>query len=478
LVQRHVNLVYSVALRQAGNPHHAEEIAQAVFIILARKASQLRHDQALASWLFQTTRLTAKNFLRSEARRQRREQEAYMESTSNEPAGETWPHLADLLDPAVESLGDKDRRAIVLRFYEGRNLREVGAALGASEPAAEMRVQRALEKLRKIYARRGVSLSLTAVAGLVAAHSVHAAPAGLGANISAVALTQGAAAGTSTLTLVKGALKIMAWTKAKTAVAVGVTLLLATSTATVAVPKIRHAYLEHKVVWAIDSRVLQKQPPVVLIRPAQPIPGVSSGGGGYIGGGPSSGKMIGLKTSVLTMLLLAYQDPTYAIRAHEDRIIVSAKLPEGEYDFIASTPTGQREALQQALKKQFGLVARREARDLEVLLLRVKIPGAAGLKPSDTTDGYSSVKQGKVSIRGGSLSLLADFIEDNLLRVPVIDETGLTNAYDLDLAWAVQERHWTLPTRPELDRSLLDQFGLELVPTNMPVEMLVIEKAK
>ena len=82
---RHVNLVYSVALRQVGDSHEAEEITQAVFIILAKKAATLRHEKALSSWLFQTTRLTANNFIRSEMRRQRREQEAYMQSALNEP---------------------------------------------------------------------------------------------------------------------------------------------------------------------------------------------------------------------------------------------------------------------------------------------------------------------------------------------------------------------------------------------------------
>src|ERR1035438_1277961 len=122
LVQRHINLVYSVGLRQAGNPHHAEEITQAVFIILAKKATSLRHDKALSSWLFQTTRLTASNFVRSEIRRQRREQEAYMQSSSNEPGSEVWPSIAPLLDTAVAGLGEKDRHAILLRFYEGRDL--------------------------------------------------------------------------------------------------------------------------------------------------------------------------------------------------------------------------------------------------------------------------------------------------------------------------------------------------------------------
>src|SRR5437868_9661162 len=90
VVSQHINLVYSVALRQVGNPHHAQEITQAVFIILAKKAAQLRHHQALSSWLFQTTRLTANNFLRSETRRLRREQEAYMQSVSNESGNDAW----------------------------------------------------------------------------------------------------------------------------------------------------------------------------------------------------------------------------------------------------------------------------------------------------------------------------------------------------------------------------------------------------
>src|SRR5450432_2005138 len=94
LVTRHINLVHSVALRQVSNPGSAEEITQVVFIILARKAAQLRHDKALSSWLFQTTRLTASNFIRSESRRHRREEEAYMQSVLNETGGDAWPKIA------------------------------------------------------------------------------------------------------------------------------------------------------------------------------------------------------------------------------------------------------------------------------------------------------------------------------------------------------------------------------------------------
>jgi RNA polymerase sigma factor (sigma-70 family) len=240
LVERYVNLVYSTALRSVGNPHAAEEITQAVFIILARKAQGLSQRTVLSGWLYQTTRLTAANFLRTEIRRQHREQEAYMQSLLNEPGPEVWPQIAPLLDAAMERLGEKDRNAIVLRFFENKSLGEVGLALGASEDAAKMRVNRALEKLRKFFMKRGVTLSGTAIAGAVSANSVQAAPVGLAKTISVVAMTKGAAAGGSTLTLIKGALKIMAWTKAKTAVVAGVGVLLAAVTTTTLVIQHRH----------------------------------------------------------------------------------------------------------------------------------------------------------------------------------------------------------------------------------------------
>ena len=131
LVERHVNLVYSVALRGVGNAHAAQEISQAVFIILARKAKSFSPKTIFSGWLYQTTRLTAANYLRTEIRRQKREQEAFMQSTLNESESEAWLHIAPILDDAISKLGAKDRDAIVLRFFENKNLSEVGAVLGA-----------------------------------------------------------------------------------------------------------------------------------------------------------------------------------------------------------------------------------------------------------------------------------------------------------------------------------------------------------
>jgi len=235
LVTRHINLVYSVALRHVGNPHNAEEITQAVFIILAKKATRLREVIALSSWLFQVTRLTANNFVRRESRRHRREQEAHMQSILNEPETEVWPKIAPLLDTAVAGLREKDRQAIVLRFYEGRNLREVGLVLGASEDAAEKRIGRALEKLRKFFTKRGVSSTTAIIAGAISANSVQAVPVTLAKSVTAVALAKGATTSISTLTLIKGALKIMAWAKFKTAAVAVAAVIVATGTTTLVV---------------------------------------------------------------------------------------------------------------------------------------------------------------------------------------------------------------------------------------------------
>jgi RNA polymerase sigma factor (sigma-70 family) len=189
LVTRHVNKVYSVALRHTRNPHQAEEITQAVFVIFARKAKQMRQHAVLSGWFYQTARLTAVTFIRSEIRRTCREQEAYMQSTLNENESETWTQIAPLLDAAMAGLNETDRHAVVLRFFDGKSMGEVGAALGASEGAAKMRVNRAMEKLRQFFVKRGIASTTATLAGAISANSVQAAPAGLAAVISSTALS-------------------------------------------------------------------------------------------------------------------------------------------------------------------------------------------------------------------------------------------------------------------------------------------------
>src|SRR6266576_812567 len=118
------------------------------------------------------------------------DESALLQTVLDESGNDTWRHIAPLRDTAVASLNEKDRQAIMLRFYEGRNLREVGAALGASEDAAEKRVSRAVERLREFFAKRGVTVGASGLVVVLSANAVQAAPAGLAVSIStATALT-------------------------------------------------------------------------------------------------------------------------------------------------------------------------------------------------------------------------------------------------------------------------------------------------
>jgi RNA polymerase sigma factor (sigma-70 family) len=198
LVGRYVNLVHSAALRFTGNPHHAEEITQAVFIILARKAGKLSPRVVLSGWLYQVTRLTSANFLKSENRRQLREQEVYMQSISGGSSETSWNEIAPLLEDAMGRLGETDRNAVVLRFFENKTAAEVAVKLKMTEAAAHKRLNRALEKLRKIFDKRGVSLTTAIIAGTISANSVRAAPVALAKSVTAVAVAKGAAASGST----------------------------------------------------------------------------------------------------------------------------------------------------------------------------------------------------------------------------------------------------------------------------------------
>lgn len=234
LVRRHLNLVYSVARRCTDCDADAKDVAQVVFVIFARKAAGLRTRTVLAGWLYETTRYTAACLQRTNVRRQVREQESYMQSTLTDNANTDadWHLLAPHLEAAMSQLGKGDRTLLALRFYENKSGQEAAALLGINAAAAHKRTARALEKLRKFFTQRGVALSVTAIAGAVSANSVQAAPVALAKSVTAMAIAKGAAASGSSLTLIKGTLKLMAWTKAKMAIAVSACLLLTGGTVT------------------------------------------------------------------------------------------------------------------------------------------------------------------------------------------------------------------------------------------------------
>jgi RNA polymerase sigma factor (sigma-70 family) len=188
LVARHLNLVYSAARRQVSPPHLAEDVTQSVFLDLARRARDFPSGQPLAPWLHVVTRRTSIDLIRRESRRQAREQTA-QEIAAMQTPDSTWSHIEPHLDEAVAALSASDRTAIVLRFFENKNLREIGAALGTNEDAAQKRVSRALDQLRTRLLRRGLTLTAATLATDLSAHAILTAPVSLGASISAAALS-------------------------------------------------------------------------------------------------------------------------------------------------------------------------------------------------------------------------------------------------------------------------------------------------
>ena len=195
LVRRHVNLVYSAALRQVGGDGHlAQDVAQTVFSDLARKAPALARRATLTGWLYTSARFAAAKLVRAERRRLNREEEFMREPNDAAPEAD-WEQLRPVLDEVMHQLQETDREAILLRYFENRPFADIGARCGLNENAARMRVERALEKLRSLLARRGVT-TVAALASVISAHAVQVAPASLAATLAATSL---ASAGTGTL---------------------------------------------------------------------------------------------------------------------------------------------------------------------------------------------------------------------------------------------------------------------------------------
>jgi len=227
VVQRQADLVYSVALRVTANAALAEEVTQTVFTLLARRAKALSQYDTLVGWLHTTARNTAINAVRGEARRRAREQEAViMQETPTMPEA-NWAEIGPLLDEAVGTLAEPDRKAVLLRFFKNQSHQEVGQALGLSEDTARKRVERALEKLREHFVKRGVKATATLLAAAITANSVQAAPVGLAEKVAPISLAGVGSAGAGSAFL----LALIMSTKTKITLAVVVMLAIAATLA-------------------------------------------------------------------------------------------------------------------------------------------------------------------------------------------------------------------------------------------------------
>jgi RNA polymerase sigma factor (sigma-70 family) len=227
LVEQHSGMVYGTALRVVRDPHSAQEVTQAVFLLLARKARKLRRGTLLAGWLYRAARLLALETLRADRRRRHRD-ETFASMNEPQDAASVWERISPLLEDALNRLGAGDREAIVLRFLEGRSFAEMATALGATEPAVKMRVGRAVEKLRARFVKLGVPVSTVTLLAAFSAYGGSPAPAGLSAAVATAALGPAPMAN-PTLTLLAGeGMMLMTWNKMKCA-AIAATVALVVS---------------------------------------------------------------------------------------------------------------------------------------------------------------------------------------------------------------------------------------------------------
>jgi RNA polymerase sigma factor (sigma-70 family) len=199
LVRRHIDLVYSTARRMVCDSHLAEDVTQGVFMALAQNARQLTDHPILSGWLHRTTQNLAANSVRANVRRQAREQEAAAmnELLAAEPDS-LWEHIAPHLDAALGELSEPDHDALLLRYFERKSAREMAGILGTSEDAAQKRVNRAVERLREFFAKRGVTVGAGGLVVVITTNAVQAAPVGLAVTICAAAGPAGIAVATST----------------------------------------------------------------------------------------------------------------------------------------------------------------------------------------------------------------------------------------------------------------------------------------
>jgi RNA polymerase sigma factor (sigma-70 family) len=237
LVTEHTDLVFSSAMRRLGNQTAAEDVTQAVFVILAQKAATMNPDKVnLPGWFYNTTRYASLAYLRDERLRKKREREAGMAGTE-QSVESVWSAAAPLLEEGLDRLGQGERELLLAKFFKNRNYGEISSGLGITETVARKKVSRAVEKLRSFFRRKGVVVPAALLAATLSANTVLAAPAGLAGSVTAAAVAKGGVVLAPKIGLIaKGAIKMMMWAKLKMAAA----CLVAVTVSGAALPTVVH----------------------------------------------------------------------------------------------------------------------------------------------------------------------------------------------------------------------------------------------
>jgi uncharacterized protein (TIGR03435 family) len=539
LVDRHLPMVYATARRMVGDAQLAEDLAQAAFMILAQKAASLNRRQVLGGWLYQTTRNLARHAIRNEQRRRIREQTAVAMQSLN--AKSEPDHILEGLEPAMAELEDNERDVLVLRFLQARSLREVGHQFGINEDAARMRVNRALDRLREVFERRGIAVTSALLGTILAASTSEAVPASLASSITATALALKTAAAV-TGTVAHSAVTAASWLNAKAVIAaIGAAVVACTGVFLVQSQRMENIRAENRnlsaqqqlltaqvesvslaernreeelqnlqrehgellrlrnevaqlrraqakpgtsiqapsqeLSWSLDPKALAQSPPLVEIRPS-PDQSSNQAPSGMISSGNGT---IALRTYLRNIVGYAYDFSPTAL----NRIIMPSGTPEGWFDFRDTLPREGKEVMRQLLRDRFGLVAKRETRYLQTLLLKVDNVNSQGLKiiterRSAGDGGGSGVGQlgsqtlpGENRLRGEAISMAGLAAQlGTRLDATVLDQTGLEALYDYDVLLPAN------PSSDQVSKLLSEQLGLALTPGQQrePVEFLVVEK--
>jgi len=246
----------------------------------------------------------------------------------------------------------------------------------------------------------------------------------------------------------------MTWTKTKTAIMAGVVLLAGLTSVIMMQIKAHRASM-----WEVRDpsvELLRKTTPQVRIVPTKFQSSRWEN---------DNGRMLGIAQPAKIVVASAYGMWAW-------QSVFEVTLPPGRFDVIANLPEGSAEVLRQEVKKQFGVVAHRETRESDVLLLRVKNPDADGLKPaSPAARAGTRYANGEYLWTKRPLNEVVGVL-GFYFEKPIMDQTGLNGLYDYQLR--VDWKHHNADT---LKQDLLDQLGLELVPGRQPTEVLVVEKA-